>query len=41
MRFGAKQIIIGYMCRHLYRRIEKPKHSVIGKHFEDEQNLRP
>ena len=33
---------IGYTCRHLHQRVEEHiKHSVIGKHFRDVQDLTP
>ena len=32
---------IGYTLRHLHQRVEKHKHSVIGKHLKDEHNVRP
>ena len=32
---------IGYTRRHLHQRFEEHKHSAIGKHLEDEHNLRP
>ena len=32
---------IGYTCRHLHQRVEKHKHSVIGKHFRDVHDLTP
>ena len=32
---------MGYTCHQLHQRVVEHKHSVIGKHFEDEHNLRP
>ena len=31
---------VGYTCQHLFQRINKHKHSVIGKHLQDVHNLR-
>ena len=32
---------IGYTCSHLHQRVEKHKHSVVGKHFRDVHDLTP
>ena len=38
----AMQIIwVTHACHQLHQRVDEHKDSVIGKHFEDEQNLRP
>ena len=31
---------MGYICRHLFQRINEHKHSVVGKHLRDVHNLR-
>ena len=35
------QIIFVTRAAIYQKRVEEPKHSVIGKHFDDERNLRP
>ena len=32
---------IGYTCRHFHQRVEEHKHSVIGKHYRDVDDLTP
>ena len=45
LRLAIKKIVtfrrlhVGYTCRHLFQRIEEHKHSAIGKHLLQEENL--